>query len=103
MKSILRLLKKHTIAIIFYILYTSICIRIIQLTLDKNSAIHGPDGGLLVIFITLFALMFVITNIIKAILVKPYTHFYLLLSVIIIMQTVVVWNLESYFKPFLHS
>jgi len=90
MGSITQFLKKHTVSIMFYLFYTLLCIRILQLNLDQNNAFHGKDGGLLIMFMFLMAIIFIVTNVINAIRIKTSAMFYLLLSMIIITQTVVV-------------
>jgi hypothetical protein len=86
MKSITQVFKKHPLALIFYIMYTSLCIRIVFLNADKNSAIHGHDGGLVGLFVSFIAVIFVLFNTIAMVFNKSEEGFYLILSLIIIFQ-----------------
>ncbi|MES2062938.1 MAG: hypothetical protein V4456_13515 [Bacteroidota bacterium] len=92
MKSITELLKKHPLALIFYIIYTCLCIQLIFLNADKNSAIHGPDGGLPGAFISLIGVIFIFINLINIIFNKAAKAFYLMLSLIVIIQAFTILN-----------
>jgi hypothetical protein len=92
MNSVAKLLSKHPIGILFYLLYTLLCIRIPFLLLDKNSAIHGPDGGLLSVFLIFFAIMLVLVNLISAGIDKQSLRYYITMITLCTIQAFIVWT-----------
>jgi len=86
MKSIFFQIRKHPVSVIFYLLQTIICLRLVILNLDKNSAIHGPDGGLPSVFMLLVNIVFTVVIILNAIFRKNDKKFYLWLSFVMIVQ-----------------
>jgi hypothetical protein len=90
MKAALQLFRKHPATIIWFLLFTLFYIRLIGLMFDKNSVIHGPDGGLPFVFMCLMATIFVVINILNAVFRKSNKGFYLCISLIMIVEIVFV-------------
>jgi hypothetical protein len=91
MKSLLLLCKKHSIAVIFYLLHTLICARLVILSLDKHSAVHGPDGGLPYVFMAFVAIIIILVNILNAVFRREGKFFYLWITLIMITQTLIMF------------
>jgi len=99
-----QLIWKHPVAIIFYLLYTSICIRLIYLVvqfherLKLQPGIGGVAAGgegvqQVAIGLVLFAIIFGVVSSCYAIGSKKETRFYLWLIAILIVQTIVVLHI----------
>ena len=91
MKPFLLLCKKHAVTVIFYLLHTLFCIDLIIVNLDKNSAIHGPDGGLPYVFMAFIAIVLTIVNLLNAAFRREDRRFYLGVSLLMIAQVFIVF------------
>ena len=95
---------KHPIASIFYLLYTSMCIRLIYMVvqfherLKQQTGISGVAAGgegvqQVAMGLVLFGVIFGVVSACYAIGSKKETPFYLWLIAIIIVQTIVVLHI----------
>ena len=91
MKSFLLVCKRHIITIVFYLLHTLLCINLIIVSLDKNSAIHGPDGGLPYVFMAFITIILTLVNILNAAFRRRDKRFYLAISLLMIVQIFIVF------------
>jgi len=98
------IVKKHPVAITFYILYTMLCIRLLIITKQFHQRIidnpgrggicfGGEEVALAIVF--LFGAIFFFINLIYACVKINETYFYLWLMLVIVVQPIVFFNLSS--------
>jgi hypothetical protein len=108
MNAAFKLLKRHTVAFILYILYTLLCINNLTMWLQfqerlkhrqpgqSGIALGGEGVAFADFFLIIIGIIFILSSFINATVRKTGTSFYLWLSLIVFVQTMAILNIEGF-------